>query len=414
MQKKPSNEYPSTAADVLEDYIRRNVRISPRAWHVYAGLRWVERDKENRFCETVFTSYRELSALARVDVKSISKVLCELHAAGLIVLQVGSPRLSEKQGTAITRVPLDALRGVTHPQIETAARLAAALSGKPILFNGREEFPVFTVSRTGRVNSSRPNLQGIPEDERKKGLSAAIPEGCALFYADICQAEPTVIKHVLGIRARTDCYKAWMDATGDKRPEAKKAINRIAYAKNTEGCVSHWPIAAQKHPSLSAYVKALLTYRDNLAETARKTKRVLTLSGRAITWGSGTRPHKGNFLSWQMQGTVADVVNTACLDLLADAKALLPVHDAIYAVLPREFDKDHIALILKNKASIHGMRINVKSWATVPETDTGKRMPSISIPESDTAISELTPPKTPFSVPESATHIPLDGAEESR
>ncbi len=37
-----------------------------------------------------------------------------------------------------------------------------------------------------------------------------------------------------------------------------------------------------------------------------------------------------------MQGTVADIVNVACLRLLDCASVVLPLHDAIYAVVPKE------------------------------------------------------------------------------
>lgn len=407
-------EYPSVLADVLDDYVRRMFTTTRTASHLYTALRWVERERGNRFCETVFTSYRELATFARIDVKSVPSALVELQALGLIALQVGSPRLAERQGTAIARTAIESIRGVKHPQTETAAFLASALTGRAIMFNGAEVRPTFTVSLTGRVGSKRPNLQGLPEAERMAGLSNDIPAGFALFCADIKQAEPTVIKHVLRTPAKTDLYAAWMTVTGAKRPEAKKQINRIAYTKNAEGCARHWPQAAQDHPELKAYVKDLVAYRDKLAVAARKNKRVTTLSGRAITWGSGTRPHKGNFLNWQVQGTVADIVNAACVDLITSAAALLPVHDAVYAVLPLSLGKNHVADLLKQKASALGLRIEVKSAVTVPKTATDNGTPSLSVPETATAFLELTPPQSPMSVPETTTqyHYRREGETE--
>lgn len=354
-------EYPHAVAEVLEDYVSRQFTMTAKAWHLYIGMRRLERAADNRFCSLVCVSYREIAAASRIDVKSVKNALVELQKLGLIKLQIGSPRLSERLGTAFTRTTIEVLRGVKHPQTEVAARLATLLSGRVMMFEGVEMRPIFTVSLTGRVCSSRPNIQCMPPQKRMAGLDQGIPAGYALFYADIKQAEPTVIKHLIGLPAETDLYAAWMDATGDNRDAAKKQINRIAYTKNTEGCVSHWPITAQEHPVLKPYTKALVEFRNMLYAMAKKTKHVTTVSGRCITWGNGTRMHRGMPLNWKVQGTIADIVNATCLDLLDDARALLPVHDAIYAVLPVFIGKEHVANLMKRHALELGVRVEVKT-----------------------------------------------------
>jgi hypothetical protein len=396
-------EYPHAKAEVLEDYVIRHFRMSAIAWHLYVGLRRLERAAGNRFCTLVYVSYVDIVAATRIDKKSVRKALVELQTLGLIKLQIGKPILADGQGTSFVRTPIEALRGVKHPQTEDASRLAALLSGRVMMFEGAEVRPKFTVSLTGRVCSSHPNIQGMKAQQRMEGLAQGVPAGFALFYADIKQAEPTVIKHIMGMPAHIDLYEAWMAATGDNRAAAKIRINGLAYTPNAEGCVSHWPTAAQEHPALKTYVNALCDLRTLIHTMAKKARHVTTLSGRSITWGNGIRMHKGMPLNWKVQGSVADIVNAACLDLLDDALALLPVHDAIYAVLPVTFGKEHVANLLKQHAQSYALRIDVKSVLTVPETDTLNASNQLSIPETGTAFSFLTPPLSAKPVPVSGT-----------
>jgi len=207
-------EYPHALAEVLEDYVSRHFRMSAIAWHVYVGLRRLERAAGNRFCSLVYVSYVDIVASTRINKKSVKKAIVELQTLGLIKLEIGKPILSGGQGTSFVRTTIEALRGVKHPQTEDASRLAALLSGRAMMFEGAEVRPTFTVSLTGRVCSSRPNIQGMSAPKRMEGLAQGVPAGFALFYADIKQAEPTVIKHITGIPSNVDLYEAWMADRG--------------------------------------------------------------------------------------------------------------------------------------------------------------------------------------------------------
>jgi len=64
---------------------------------------------------------------------------------------------------------------------------------------------------------------------------------------------------------------------------------------------------------------------------------VNTLSGRKIEADRGKAAHRGKILAWQIQGTVADILNAACLKIIElesskHWKLCFPEHDAAYVI----------------------------------------------------------------------------------
>ena len=85
---------------------------------------------------------------------------------------------------------------------------------------------------------------------------------------------------------------------------------------------------------LRDYVEKLADYKAMLFATSRRTRTVTTLTGRSMVAEKGRHIHAGIAMNWRVQGTIADIVNDACLRLLDCASVIVPVHDAVYAVLP--------------------------------------------------------------------------------
>lgn len=89
------------------------------------------------------------------------------------------------------------------------------------------------------------------------------------------------------------------------------------------------------------YAEALTAYKEKLwtAGTPHGKQRRFTntLTGRKIEANRGARVHRGQVLSWQIQGTVADILNAACLKIIGletskHWKLCVPEHDAAYVI----------------------------------------------------------------------------------
>jgi len=325
--------YQSEMADSMESFVRKTYSLSAKAKHMYAGIRWLERSRIG-LCKPVYAGYRELSEEASIDVKSVKAALLELRAEGLIELVIGSPIKSRKQATRIRRRTLDELKVASMQGDDDAHVLARALSERAFRFGENEIRPCWTVGHTGRVCSSKPNIQGKKCEERLAGLKVGLQHGQVLIHADIKQAEPSIIKHLLKIPQERDLYRQYMDSTNRPRNEAKKAINSLSYCSDTLACFAHWPDAAKA--VLDDYVHRLALYKARLFAESHKNRSVTTVIGRSIAAQKGDRLHAGKVMNWRVQGTVADIVNSACLGLLDFASVLVPHHDTIYAILPAD------------------------------------------------------------------------------
>lgn len=326
-------DYPAAKADSLERYVRKSIPLSRLARHVYASLRWLEYERPG-FCKPICVGHRGLASEAAIDVKSVKPALLELQTRGLCEVTIGRPIKADKKATIIRRKTLDEIKAQSTEGNDDAHRLARVLSRTSFLFCGQSIAPSWTVGLTGRVSSSRPNFQGKPSNERVEGLVAGLGQGLCLVHADIRQAEPTIIKHLLGVSRERDLYQEYMTAVGCPRAAAKKAVNTLAYCKNTKACFGHWPSPAQV--AVGDYVLRLDAHKAQLFAETKRTRSVTTLTGRCMRAENGRRLHAGMPMNWRVQGTVADIVNGACLRLLESARLVLPVHDAVYAIVTSE------------------------------------------------------------------------------
>lgn len=349
--------YPSEKADSLEWYVFHNFELSRPSLHLYRGMRWLEREGAG-LCRKVRAGYRSLSEAAGINIKTMKAALSALHENGLIELDIGSPIKSNKKETEFRRKTLDEIKAQSIQGDSDADKLARVLSEKPLRFNGETVKPMWTVAKTGRVISSKPNIQGMKSHDRLSGLIEGLRPGQVVVHADIKAAEPTIIKHLVGIPLERDLYREYMAATGCARSEAKKAVNMLAYCRDSLACFGHWPEPAQA--ALGDYVRKLSDYRGQLFPESRKARSVTTMTGRAINAGKGKRIHAGQVMNWRVQGTVADIVNVACLRLMDAVSVVIPLHDAVYAVLPADRVGEVERCILDRARAI-GLSVKVES-----------------------------------------------------
>lgn len=234
-----------------------------------------------------------------------------------------------------------------------------------------------TVTATGRLSSSNPNLQNIPiRDEQGKEIRKAfIPkEGNIFFSADYSQIELRIMAHLSqdpnmieafnageDIHAATaaQIYKlAIEDVTSDMRNKAKTANFGIIYGISVFGLSQRLNIPRGEAKELIdgyfdtySHVKE---YMDKSIETAQDKSYVETIFGRkrylpdinsrnATVRGFAER----NAINAPIQGSAADIIKVAMNrifkrfeDEKIESKMILQVHDELnFDVLPTEFEK---------------------------------------------------------------------------
>ncbi len=230
-----------------------------------------------------------------------------------------------------------------------------------------------TVTATGRLSSSDPNLQNIPVrgENGKEIRRAFIPEpGCLFFSADYSQIELRVMAHLSGdenmieafreghdIHAATAAkiYKETIDSvTRDQRTKAKRANFGIIYGITVWGLADRLNIGRDEARQLiDGYFETfphVHEYMEQAKETARSQGYVDTLFGRrryladinsrnATVRGFAER----NAINAPIQGTAADIIKVAMIRIHrrfkaegVRAKMILQVHDELNFSVPAE------------------------------------------------------------------------------
>ena len=233
-----------------------------------------------------------------------------------------------------------------------------------------------TVTATGRLSSSDPNLQNIPVrgEDGKEIRKAFIPEeGCLFFSADYSQIELRVMAHLSGdanmieafregydIHAATAAkiYKEEIDSvTRDQRTKAKRANFGIIYGITVFGLAERLGISRSEATQLIdgyfATFPKVWDYMEQAKQTARERGYAETLFGRrrylpdiashnATVRGFAER----NAINAPIQGTAADIIKVAMVrihrrfkELGLRSKMILQVHDELnFSVVPNERD----------------------------------------------------------------------------
>ena len=231
-----------------------------------------------------------------------------------------------------------------------------------------------TVTATGRLSSSDPNLQNIPVrgEDGKEIRRAFVPEpGCLFFSADYSQIELRVMAHLSDdanmkeafreghdIHAATAAkiYKETMDnVTRDQRTKAKRANFGIIYGITVFGLAERLDISRDEARQLiDGYFEtfpAVHEYMEQAKETARTRGYVETLFGRrryladinsrnATVRGFAER----NAINAPIQGTAADIIKVAMIRIARRfreenirSKMILQLHDELnFSVIPEE------------------------------------------------------------------------------
>ena len=234
-----------------------------------------------------------------------------------------------------------------------------------------------TVTSTGRLSSSNPNLQNIPVrgDDGKEIRKAFIPEpGCTFFSADYSQIELRIMAHLSGdehmieafregddIHAATAAkiyHKSIADVTRDERRKAKTANFGIIYGISVFGLAERLNVPRSEakelidsyfetYPQVRNYMdeSILRARRDGYIETLLRRRRYLPdiNSKNAVVRGYAER----NAINAPIQGSAADIIKIAMVRIFnrfrkenIRSTMMLQVHDELnFSVFPDEAEK---------------------------------------------------------------------------
>ena len=240
-----------------------------------------------------------------------------------------------------------------------------------------------TITATGRLSSSDPNLQNIPirGEDGKEIRKAFIPEpGCLFFSADYSQIELRVMAHLsqdpqmievfregkdLHAATAANIYKKPIEeVTRDERTKSKRANFGIIYGITVFGLAERLDIPRDEAKMLiDGYFNTfpqVHDYMEKSKEVARQQGYVTTLFGRrrylpdinsanSVVRGFAER----NAINAPIQGTAADIIKVAMIHIFQrfktegiKSKMILQVHDELnFSVYPDEKEKvEHIVL----------------------------------------------------------------------
>ena len=234
-----------------------------------------------------------------------------------------------------------------------------------------------TVTATGRLSSTNPNLQNIPvrNDEGKEIRRAFIPaDGNVFFSADYSQIELRLVADLSHDQTMLDAFanghdihaitaariyhKPLEQVTGDERRKAKTANFGILYGISAFGLAQRLNIPRDEAKMLiDGYYTTFPQVRDYIDRSiaqAREKGYVTTLYGRrrmlpdinsrnAVVRGFSER----NAINAPIQGTAADVIKLAMVRIYQrfqyegiKSKMILQVHDELnFDVLPSELER---------------------------------------------------------------------------
>ena len=253
-----------------------------------------------------------------------------------------------------------------------------------------------TVTATGRLSSSNPNLQNIPirNEDGKEIRKAFIPEeGCEFFSADYSQIELRIMAHLSGdqnmieafhegndIHAATAAkvYKIGIDEVSrEQRSKAKTANFGIIYGISVFGLAERMNVPRSEAKELiDGYFQTypqIKEYMEKSIERARINGYIETIFGRkrylpdinshnAVVRGYAER----NAINAPIQGSAADIIKVAMIRIFhrfqtenIQSKMILQVHDELnFSVLKEEKEKVQ-SIVIEEMEKAYKMQVSL-------------------------------------------------------
>lgn len=234
-----------------------------------------------------------------------------------------------------------------------------------------------TITTTGRLSSSNPNLQNIPvrNEYGKEIRKAFIPEeGCLFFSADYSQIELRIMAHLSGDEHMIEAFRNGQDihaataakifkksleeVTKEERSKAKTANFGIIYGITAFGLAERMGVSRteakeliegyfQTYPKVKEYMNRSIEMAREKGYTETVYHRKCHLrdinSHNAVVRGYAER----NAINSPIQGSAADIIKIAMIHIYRRfreeqlrSKMILQVHDELnFSVYPEEKEK---------------------------------------------------------------------------
>lgn len=270
-----------------------------------------------------------------------------------------------------------------------------------------------TLTATGRLSSSEPNLQNIPirtAEGRRIREAFVADSGCVLIDADYSQIELRLLAHLSGDPAMTEAFNHQADihsdtacrlfgcsagqVTSEQRSIAKTMNFSIVYGISDFGLARDLGVSVRKahqliaeyeakYPQIRAFLKNLVTeaYEHGYVETLSGRRRYLTelKSPQYTVRQFGERAA----MNTPIQGTAADLIKKAMVladqalkDAGLSASLILQIHDELIVEAP-EHEAQQAAELLRHSME-SAMELSVPlvadvsfgySWAACKENE---------------------------------------------
>ena len=255
-----------------------------------------------------------------------------------------------------------------------------------------------TVTATGRLSSSNPNLQNIPiRDENGKEIRKAfIPDvGCLFFSADYSQIELRIMAHLSEDKNMIDAFLSnhdihaataakvykidLKDVGSDMRRKAKTANFGIIYGISVFGLAERMNVDRKEakelidgyfetYPGVKAYMdKSIQVAQEKgYVETIFHRKRFLPdiNSRNAVVRGYAER----NAINAPIQGSAADIIKVAMARIYQrfqtegiQAKMILQVHDELNFSVPVNEKERVEEIVIEEMEKAYRMHVPLKA-----------------------------------------------------
>lgn len=367
MKKRPYN---NVGADRLADHVRKRYgqEMTNSDKHVYfTGARFLER-KTAALCEIIVKPVGGWQQAAGVSVNTVGKALRHCFELGLIDYHPGQAVLGGAASQVRRRTIAELETGVSETVLRShtpvmAQELVERLKGRRFTYGSSEISPALIAAKTGRIYMRHPCPQTDPADLRRERLAEGLAENQILIEVDFRQTEPTIAKHLLAeehlfpAKWPKDIYQELASHLGQPRDDVKGLVMAgLLNAHSSSAHIHKWGVLPGTF--LHELAEALDEYKTRLWSRSKpragKRRHVRTLGGTLVEALKGERLHKGKLLSWQIQGTVADILNAAIGEILdlehgQDWRFLFQVYDSVYVAGKSEQAK-HVAAIMEQHA----------------------------------------------------------------
>ncbi|MBU0964524.1 DNA polymerase I, partial [Patescibacteria group bacterium] len=259
-----------------------------------------------------------------------------------------------------------------------------------------------TITATGRLSSSNPNLQNIPirtEEGRKIRQAFIAEKGFKIVAADYSQIELRIIasmandeKMIASFKKDEDIHRRTAadihnipieEVTKDQRYEAKEVNFGILYGMGAWGLASRQNMSRERarafiekyfytHQEIQEYLSATITlaHEQGYVETLFGRRRYLSEINSSMPQVRAAAERMA--VNMPIQGTAADLLKIAMINILAklpsfcpESKMILQVHDElVFEVLDKDVTK-MAKFIAEEMNGVYKLKVPIKTDVAV-------------------------------------------------